>query len=167
MTIINKESLWASYEGIRTLNTITGNLSANEGIEKGFGAKMDSQLSFVFEELSEAIEALEQGDAHNFGKEVVDVWVTVCGLLQIAEAAGFDVEGTMRLVDTNNIAKFPTKRPVQVPAECYKVLFNEMFQRYAILRADGKFLKPAGWKKIDPKTLKAPEGVFAREGTQA
>jgi NTP pyrophosphatase (non-canonical NTP hydrolase) len=162
------ESLWASYENIRTMNTITGNLSASAGIEKGFDNKLDSQLSFVFEELTEGIDALEQGDAHNFGKEVVDIWVTVCGLMQIAEAAGYDIEENMRYVDSNNLAKFPSEMPREVPEDCHRVVHNEEFNRFAILRRDGKFLKPRGWKKIDPKTLKAPEGIFAnREGAQA
>jgi NTP pyrophosphatase (non-canonical NTP hydrolase) len=165
---ITMESLWKSYENIQTMNTITGNLSASAGIEQGFDNKLDSQLSFVFEELTEAIDALESGDAHNFGKEVADVWVTVCGLLQIAQAAGYNLKEIIGRVDANNLAKFPDTLPHVVPDDCHRVLWNEQFKRFAILRKDGKFLKPTQWTKIDPKTLPAPVGVFAnREGSQA
>jgi NTP pyrophosphatase (non-canonical NTP hydrolase) len=142
MTIMNKDSVGQSFMNIKTMNGIAGSLGGSE-------ESVDLQLSLCFEELEEAIDAFEKGNAVNLLKESVDLFVVTCGLLQKLESAGYDVEKAMRKVDENNLSKFPTTRPQQFPAAAATCTYNEMYGRYVIKRPDGKFLKPVEYLAVD------------------
>jgi hypothetical protein len=146
---ITKDSIGQSYRAVRTMNDIAGNLSGE------MYQKVDAQLGFLFEELSEAIGGLEKKDAVELLDGAIDVWVVAAGLLQKLEAAGFNVAEAMERVDNNNLSKFPALKPEldSLPVEAHNVEFNETYGRFVIKRADGKFLKPKGYTPVDLSDL--------------
>jgi len=112
------ETIQEAYKNVELFNSIAGNL------DNVTPDSVNNQLSFIFEELSETIEAVERGiypegrydddnedPDYNPEVEVIDgvcdLFVTVAGLMQKLEAAGFDVSGALKKVNENNLSKFP------------------------------------------------------------
>jgi hypothetical protein len=143
MTTITKESMGQSYLAVKMFNDISSNLDGNM-IEK-----IDQQLSFIFEELTEAISGLENRDAKELLDGAVDTWVTVAGLLQKLEAAGFDVEKAMRKVDENNLSKFPKLGEAFGYEDGFTVSLNKKYQRSVIKDKNGKVRKPVTFIPVD------------------
>lgn len=156
MTMITESSIGRSYSNVKLFNQIAGNLKGD------MLQQIDNQLGYVFEELTETIDAFEARDAGELVKEVADLAVVVNGLLQKMEAAGFDMELAMRLVDQNNLSKFPAKgEPLQY-ATGFKATLNEEFQRFVIKDAEGKVRKPANYVKLDLANC-APANFFGND----
>jgi hypothetical protein len=110
-----EDTIQEAYKNVKLFNSIAGNL------DDVTPESIDNQIGFIFEELSETIEAVERGmfsdevefeDGYNPEIEltdgVCDLFVTVAGLIQKMEAAGFDVSGALKKVNENNLSKFPT-----------------------------------------------------------
>lgn len=158
MTKISESSLWASFQNIRTMNDIAGRF---DGDTSQLRAAVDLGLSLNFEELTEAIAEFEAGNAVKLVAEAADMWVVLSGLLQTLEAAGFDVAQAMEKTDAANLAKFPkvTHQTSLLPEDVVAIECNEKYNRLVFKRADGKFLKPVGWKKADLSDC-APANFF-------
>lgn len=139
---ITKETIGESYEDIKKFNEIASNL------EGDMVAKVDHQLSLIFEELTEAIEGVETGNAQELLDGAIDTWVTAVGLLQKLEAAGFDVAKAMRKVDENNLSKFPYSCGFQHDPE-FNITLNDKHQRWVIKDENGKVRKPADFEPVD------------------
>jgi hypothetical protein len=112
-----EDTIQEAYKNVKLFNAIAGNL------DNVTPDSVNNQLSFIFEELSETIEAVERGiypegryDDDNKDPDynpeveltdgVCDLFVTVAGLMQKMEAAGFDVSGALKKVNENNLAKY-------------------------------------------------------------
>lgn len=143
---MNKNYIQEGYENVRLFNTLAGNLTAvtMEGI--------DNQVSLCFEELTETIDAVEEGDAEKLLDGAVDMFVVGSGLLQKLEAAGFDVERALKRVCENNLTKFPahlTSEEVKdAKAQGFAVNYNADYGRYVLKDSAGKVRKPAGYKSV-------------------
>lgn len=96
-----KDTIAEAYQQVELFNEIAGNFD-NVIIDS-----LDNQLSFVFEELTETIDALESKDDKEYVDGLADIFVTVAGLLQKSEKAGYDVAEAIKRVNVNNLSKFP------------------------------------------------------------
>ncbi len=116
-----EDTIQEAYKNVKLFNQIASNL------DNVTPESVDNQLSFIFEELTEGIEAVERGltprsewtnyddenlDEYDPDVELLDaacdMFVTVAGLMQKLESAGFDVAGALKKVNENNLSKFPT-----------------------------------------------------------
>lgn len=149
-----------AYESVRKFNSIAGNLA---GVDV---KSVAAQLDFIEEELKESSDAANHGDATELLDGACDLFVTVAGLMQKLEAAGFDVEEALKRVCENNLSKFPTVAQcradeyfllpdVDVPVSGYDVDGRCVFKR----DSDGKIMKPRNFKPVILTGL-APEGFF-------
>jgi hypothetical protein len=115
-----EDTIQEAYKNVKLFNSIAGNL------DNVTPESVDSQMSFIFEELAEGIDAVERGltarcewttfddenlDEYDPDVELLDaacdMFVTVAGLMQKLEAVGFDVGGALKKVNENNLSKFP------------------------------------------------------------
>ena len=71
-----KDTIAEAYQQVELFNEIASNLD-NVTIDS-----LDNQLSFVFEELVETIDALESKDDKEYIDGLADIFVTVAGLFQ-------------------------------------------------------------------------------------
>lgn len=115
-----EDTIQEAYKNVFLFNSIAGNL------DNVTPESIDNQMSFVFEELTEGIDAVERGltprsewttfdDNENLDEydpevelldSACDLFVTVAGLMQKLEVAGFDVAGALKKVNANNLSKF-------------------------------------------------------------
>jgi hypothetical protein len=95
-----EDTIQEAYKNVNLFNKIAGNL------DNVTPESIDSQLSFVYEELCETIDAVEYGNDLEALDGVCDLFVTVAGLMQKLEAAGFDVSGALKMVNENNLQKY-------------------------------------------------------------
>jgi hypothetical protein len=112
-----EDTIQEAYKNVKLFNQIASNL------DNVTPDSVNCQLSFIFEELSETIEAVERGiypegryDDDNkdpdYNPEIemidgcCDLFVTVAGLMQKLEACGFDVSGALKKVNENNLQKY-------------------------------------------------------------
>lgn len=124
-----------AYSDVRLFNSLAGNL------EKVTDESIDNQLSFIFEEFTETVDALEVGDRVELLDGACDLFVTVAGLLQKLEAQGYDVATALDRVNENNLSKFP-KSILPEDAQKHNVTFNEEYNRYVLKGENGKVKKP-------------------------
>lgn len=136
-----------AYNDVKLFNTLAGNLD-NVTLDS-----IDTQLSFCFEELSEAIESFEKGDMSNFVKEVMDMFVVTAGLMQKLQASGVHVEAAIKEVNFNNLTKFPKSLSELAikgaDKSGFQVSYNEQYNRWMIKDAVGKVRKPADYVSAD------------------
>ena len=132
-----------SYLRVYEFNDIAGNLD-DVTIDS-----VSNQLSFIFEELSEAIAALEEGDEVGLLDGACDLSVTVNGLLQKLENAGFKVAEAMERVDLNNLTKMPTSLDGAIVDQSFTTEYNEKYGRHVIKDFNGKVRKPSTYKSVE------------------
>lgn len=112
-----------------------------------------NQVKLITEEASETKAAMEVNDITELLDGAVDVMYVTIGLLQKLEQLGVDVNGAMRKVAEDNLAKFPSSRLLaESTVEMYKtqgieteMQYNEDFGRYVIKDTNDKVRKPAGF----------------------
>lgn len=143
MAKITKAAIGASYESIKEFNEIAGNL------EKVDWLKIDNQIGYIWEEFTEAVEALEAGDLVELVDGACDLHVVVTGLIQLLEAKGVDMKGALRAVNENNLSKFvPINYRIQYDI-AHDLTVNEKYARYVIKDSVGKIRKPSNFKAVD------------------
>jgi len=115
-----EDTIQEAYKNVFLFNSIAGNM------DNVTPESIDNQMSFIFEELTEGIDAVERGltprcewttfDDENLDEydpevelldSACDLFVTVAGLMQKLEVCGFDVAGALKKVNENNLQKFP------------------------------------------------------------
>ena len=89
------------YNEIMIFNTIGGQL------DKISIDSVTLQMDLIQEEYLELVEAFDNRDDIEYLDATCDLFVTVAGLMQKLEAAGFDVAGALAKVNANNLSKFP------------------------------------------------------------
>lgn len=154
--MINGNVVAESYNNIRKFNNIAENLQGD------MIPQIDNQLGYIFEEFQETVTALEERDAVELLDGAVDVWVTVVGLLQKLEVAGFNVAEAIKRVDENNLSKFPAKGKPLVYSANHHAVFNEKYQVSVIKDVGGKVRKPSNFKPVDLSDL-VPKDFFQGE----
>jgi NTP pyrophosphatase (non-canonical NTP hydrolase) len=96
-----EDTIQEAYKNVKLFNQIASNLDSVTP------DSIDNQLSFIWEEMCEAIDAVESKDEVELLDATCDIFVTVAGLMQKMEAVGFDVAGALNKVNENNLSKFP------------------------------------------------------------
>ena len=164
---MSNTNIQAAYEATRKFNEIAGNLEDNSP------ERINFQLDLINEELVETAAATGH-EGCDCGQEAAapnaielldgacDLFVTVAGLMQKLEAAGFNVEEALKRVCDNNMAKFPLA--VELPSTCPEgsdVSLSSCGKHIIYKRnSDGKVTKPTNFVSVDLEGL-APEGYFA------
>lgn len=148
-----------AYESVRKFNLIAGNM---EGVDT---KSVASQIDFIKEELEETYSANFLGiDAVELLDGACDLFVTVSGLMQKLEAAGFNVEEALARVCENNLSKLPDSYTagkvglsiIPEGAIAHATKYGRMVFKRAI---DGKVMKPTNFVPVNLEGL-APEGFF-------
>lgn len=122
---------------------------------------VQNQVALIEEEVIETIEAIFSNDAAETLKEIVDVMVTVLGLLQKLENKGYDVTTAMKRVAENNLSKFVATQEAAESTQQYYTdkqvptyIAKHKSGLYAIKRiADDKLMKPVGYESVDLSDL--------------
>jgi len=150
---MNNESIAAAYESTRVFNSVAGNLLDVDEFS------VDNQISFIWEEFAECVDAFEQKDSVELLDAACDLFVTVAGLMQKLEAAGFNVEEALKKVCDNNNSKYiPIGKPVPYDSE-FTATFNEEHKVFVITDSNGKIRKPSNFKSVDISNL-IPDHFF-------
>ena len=96
-------------------------------------AERDLRIKLLKEEYEEYIQGECKSDLENIAKELADIIYIVCGT---AASYGIPLDRVFDEVHKSNMAKLVDGKPVR--------------------RADGKILKPDGWKPPDIKSVLWP-----------
>lgn len=136
-----------AYGEVREFNDIAGNLGTVTD------DSIDNQLSFIFEELSEAIEAFESSDKAGLLQESCDLFVVVAGLLQKLEAQGYDVAKALGRVNAANLSKFPKVGELFGNPDGFAVTTNTQYGRVVLKDSVGKVRKPSTFVKCSVADL--------------
>lgn len=142
-----QEMITEAYADVALFNTLAGNLTnvTDESV--------DSQISFIFEELSETIAGMEALDRVEILDGACDLFVTVAGLLQKLESQGYNVAEALHRVNGNNLSKFPKQlAEIGYPAG-WTTKLNASYGRWVIKDAAGKVRKPANFVPVDLSDL--------------
>ena len=136
------DTIAEAYKQVELFNEIASNLD-NVTIDS-----LDNQLSFVYEELVETIDALEAGDDEELLDGCADLFVTVAGLMQKLDAAGFKVAEAITRVNENNLSKFNSTGNFQPPNT--NAVYNKQYDLYSFLdKETGKIRKPTNFLSVD------------------
>ena len=150
------EIIEQSYNNVFVFNDVANNLT------NVTWQSVDNQVSFIWEELNETIDAVEVGDATEVLDGACDLLVTVFGLLQKLEAAGFNVAEAIQRVDANNLSKYiKVGKTVRYNKEFYTEL-NEKYGVYVVKDKNQKIRKHAEFKEVDLSGL-SPQGFFTKQ----
>lgn len=144
MKRISNKDIVNAYRSVREFNEIAGQLDnpAHESISL--------QLSLIFEELTETIEALEGNDPAELLKESCDTFIVVAGLLQKLECAGFNVAAALSKICDNNMSKFVPVTKTIMFDDVYSPYYyvNEKYGCHVLKNKDGKIVKHSGYEKV-------------------
>lgn len=144
------------YKEVETFNKIAGNLD-NVSVDK-----LKAQMKVFIEEAKETEDAFENKDAVELLDGICDSFVTLAGLMQMAEKAGFKVDEALKRVNENNLSKFPTyvtlKAKQEYDANGWHQFFDTDYHCWILKDSNGKIRKPVGFVPVVIDDL-AP-GVF-------
>ena len=158
---ITTKSIGKAYNSVKVFNSVAGNLA---NVDAG---SIDNQISFIFSELEETITGFETKDAVELVDGACDLFVTVAGLMQKLEAAGFDVDEALRRVNQNNMSKYPVASAnIAVLAGAHSITLNSKHGVWVIKNATGKIMKPSNFEPVYLDDTVA-EGFFKVEKTIA
>lgn len=136
-----------AYESVMKFNDIAQNFI---NVDK---ESINNQFSFIFEELTEGIDAFENEDSVELLDAACDLFVTVSGLLQKLSVAGFDVNTAMERVNENNLSKFPKVGIEFSTSTENTVKLNVKHQVHVIKNSNGKIVKPDEFVPVDLSDL--------------
>ena len=141
----------AVYNSVKRFNEIAGSLN------NVTDANVDLQLSLIFEELAETIDAFEAGDKLGLLDGACDLRVTVDGLIQILEALKYNVEDAMTAVCENNLSKFKSTVS-KADKERYTVSLNNKHKVFVLKDGNGKIRKPDSYESVNLTMFVPKEG---------
>ena len=130
------------YNQVKKFNSVAKNL------DNVTPESIDNQLLYIYEELVETIDALEAGDDEELLDGCADLFVTVAGLMQKLDAAGFKVAEAITRVNENNLSKFNSTGNFQPPNT--NAVYNKQHDLYSFLdKETGKIRKPTNFLSVD------------------
>lgn len=136
-----------AYADVVTFNAVAGNLT------NVTDDSIDNQLDFIFEEFQETVTAFEEGNKVELLDGAADLFVTVAGLLQKLEAAGYDVATALERVNANNLSKFPQIGTLFGNKNGYEIVPNVTYNRIVLKDENGKVRKPDNFVAVDLSDL--------------
>jgi hypothetical protein len=135
------------YESVYKFNDIAGNLSYVDV------ASIEAQIKIIKEEVGELDYACGSENATELLDGACDAFVTVVGLLQKMEKAGFKVDEALTIVNENNLNKFPkTISNAELDAytwNLWSVKYNKHHDCFVLKDDNDKIRKPAGFVSVD------------------
>jgi hypothetical protein len=149
----------ARYNEVEKFNDIAGNLGYVDAVG------ICQQVKLVQEEVGELEAACEDGDAVELLDGVCDAFVTLAGLMQQMERAGFKVDEALKRVNENNLSKFvPSLSDDEIQhyddEYAYYATYNEKHGVYVLKDFNDKVRKPIGFVPVQIADL-APD-LFER-----
>lgn len=162
MSNVTTKSIGKAYQAVKVFNSVAGNLT------KVDAKSIDAQITFIFSELEETISAFEKKDSVEIVDGACDLFVTVAGLMQKLEVAGFNVDEALERVNENNMSKYPSSSDFtsqtihKVVGEGHAPLFNKTHSVWVIKDLAGKIRKPTNFKSVDLSDC-VPEEFFKKE----
>jgi hypothetical protein len=145
------------YWDVYAFNNIAGNF---DNVDE---ASLAAQVKVVVEEVKELEKAFVEKDAVELLDGVCDAFVTVGGLMQKMQEAGFDVNKALSRVCENNLEKYcrtvTSEDFVEYNNRGWKVSYNRDYDRYVLKDENGKIRKPDNFKSVVLSDL-VPKGFF-------
>jgi hypothetical protein len=145
------------YWDVYAFNNIAGNFE-NVNVES-----IDAQIKVVVEEVKELEKAFAEKNSVEMLDGVCDAFVTVAGLMQKMQKAGFNVNKAIERVCLNNMEKYPTQmlsHDLDVYYEKgWDVLYNNEYDCYVLKDKNGKIRKPDGFVPVEISDL-VPDNFF-------
>ena len=165
MATQNKYTLNDANKDITLFNTISDNL-VNVNIDS-----IKRQAGYILEEACELeceLDEVSASDAENILKETCDVVVTALGMMQKLSKAGFNVNEALRLVNENNLSKYPKadsgfdeETEYNINQLSHTIEFKEKLGVYVIKNRNGKVLKPSTYKEVDLSSCVPTNNIFS------
>jgi phosphoribosyl-ATP pyrophosphohydrolase len=140
---LTTKSVGRAYHSVKEFNEIANNFN-NVGYDS-----INNQISFVFEELEETITAFENNDAVETLDGVCDLFVTIVGLMQKLEVAGYNVEEALKRVNENNMSKYIPKGKSFTYPKGLTAHHNKKYNVYVLKDETGKIKKPSNFQPVD------------------
>ena len=156
---ITTKSIGKHWQSVKVFNECAGNLDTVDDIS------VDNQIGFIFSELEETITGFEARDAVELLDGACDLFVTVAGLMQKLEVAGFNVDEALARVNSNNLSKFLDAEkfsPFSVLSDLplgHTVKLNRKHNLLVIKDENDKVRKPKTFVPVDVSDL-APTNFF-------
>lgn len=142
-----------AYEQVFKFNKIAGVLDSPTY------DTVDMYNSLGFEEMSESITALEEGNKVEVLDGCLDEFFIICGKMQILEKMGYNVQEGLKRVCENNLSKFPSVVDGCTRLKEYTATVNKEYNVYVIKDINGKVRKPEGFVPVDISDL-VPGGAI-------
>lgn len=146
------------YNEVAIFNEIAGNLD-NVTVEK-----LEAQMKVFIEESNETADAFANKDAVELLDGICDSFVTLAGLMQMAEKLGFKVDWALERVNVNNLEKFPTEVTAsdlhQYGQSGWSVAPNYEHDCIVLKDGNGKIRKPVGFLPVEIDDLVPEEDIF-------
>jgi hypothetical protein len=145
------------YDSVYKFNDIAGNLT-NVSV-----AELSAQMKVVVEEIGELQDAFDNRDAVELLDGACDGFVTLVGLIQQMEKAGFKVDEALQRVCDNNVTKFPSEiTNLDVVYACdneWKIVPNIKYSCYVFKDGNNKVRKPINFVPVEISDL-VPDNFF-------
>lgn len=145
------------YADVYSFNNIGGNFA---NVDE---ASIAAQIKVVVEEVKELEKAFADKDAVEMLDGVCDAFVTVAGLMQKMEVAGFKVDEALKRVCENNLEKFPDHiddcADQHYAEQGWDIFQNYEYDCFVLKDGNGKIRKPLGFQSVVLYDL-VPEGFF-------
>lgn len=140
------------YNEVEVFNEIAGNLD-NVTVEK-----LEAQMKVFIEESKETAAAFENKDAVELLDGICDSFVTLAGLMQMAEELGFAVNEALKRVNRNNLDKYISRVVKDDEFDHYDSLgwtaiYNNRYDCYVLKDENGKIRKPVGFVPVEIAAL--------------
>lgn len=158
---VTTKSIGKAWQSVKVFNEVANNLNNVDELS------LDNQISFIFSELEETITAIESGNKVELLDGACDLFVTVAGLMQKLEVAGFDVDEALQRVNENNMSKYIPASETNFEKfvdKNHKATLNKKHSVYVIKDGVGKIRKPTNFVSVNISDC-VPKG-FVLEGVK-
>lgn len=140
------------YNEVKRFNEIGGNLH-DVTLEK-----LEAQMKVFIEESKETADAFTNKDSVELLDGICDSFVTLAGLMQMAERMGFEVNEALQRVNQNNLSKFPhgvidENDYAVYQRQGWEVDYHTGYNCCVIKDANLKIRKPLGFKSVQINDL--------------
>ena len=130
------------YNQVKKFNAVAGQF------ENVTTQSLALQMDLIQEEYLELVQAFDDKDDAEYLDATADLFVTVAGLMQKLDAAGFKVAEAISRVNENNLSKFNSTGNFQ-PLNTNAV-YNKQYDLFSFINKDtGKIMKPTNFLSVD------------------
>ena len=130
------------YNQVKKFNAVAGQL------ENVTVSSLALQMDLIQEEYLELVQAFDDKDDAEYLDATADLFVTVAGLMQKLDAAGFKVAEAITRVNENNLSKFNSTGNFQPPNT--NTVYNKQYDLFSFLDKETcKIKKPTNFLSVD------------------